>query len=293
MTFNDDVRSSGRVQRGGRGGMVAGGVGGLGLVGLVLFLLTGNTGFLDGGGGQAAPQQQQPQTSQTLDCTGEMANQDVECRMELSADALDQYWDAALPQQAGIEYSMPGFTVFSQSVNTGCGQASSAVGPFYCPPDASVFLDTNFFQVLETQLGAENAPLAQIYIVAHEWGHHIQNQTGAMGQANRQDTGPLSDGVRLELQADCYAGMFVGEAASTVDPDTGTTFLVPPTREEVQSALDAAAAVGDDHIQSQSGQVTNPESWTHGSSESRMNWFATGYEQGSMQACDTFATDDL
>ena len=139
----------------------------------------------------------------------------------------------------------------------------------------------------------ENAPLAQIYIVAHEWGHHIQNQTGAMGQANRQDTGPLSDGVRLELQADCYAGMFVGEAASTVDPDTGTTFLVPPTREEVQSALDAAAAVGDDHIQSQSGQVTNPESWTHGSSESRMNWFATGYEQGSMQACDTFATDDL
>lgn len=293
MTFNDDVRSSGRVQRRGRGGMVAGGVGGLGIVGIILFLLTGNAGFLgmDGGGGGGGAQQ--PQQAETLDCTGEMANNDVLCRMELSGDALDQYWNAALPQQGGIEYRQPGFVVFEQSVNTGCGNATSAVGPFYCPPDASVYLDTNFFQVLETQLGAENAPLAQIYIVAHEWGHHIQNQTGAMASANRQDTGPLSDGVRLELQADCYAGMFVGEAATTVDPDTGNTFIKEPTREQVQDALDAAAAVGDDHIQSQSGQVTNPESWTHGSSESRMNWFVTGYEQGSMQACDTFATDNL
>ena len=292
MTFNDDVRSSGRVERRGRGGMVAGGVGGLGLVGIVLFLLTGNSGFLglDGGGGGGGGA---PQPAQTMECTGAMANQDVNCRMELSGDALDQYWNAELSRQANIQYQMPGFVTFEQATNTACGQASSAVGPFYCPPDATVYLDTNFFQVLETQLGAQNAPLAQIYIVAHEWGHHIQNQTGAMERADRRNTGPLSDGVRLELQADCYAGMFVGEAATVVDPDVGTTFLEPPTRQQVQDALDAAAAVGDDHIQAQSGQVTNPESWTHGSSESRMNWFVTGYENGSMQACDTFATDNL
>lgn len=286
MTFNDNVRAdSSRVGRG-RGGAVAGGVGGLGIIGIILFLLTGNPGFLDGGGQQAAPA---PEQTTNYTCTGEMANEDTHCRLVLTADALDQYWNGALPQQAGIEYRAPEFHNFRNSTATGCGQATSAVGPFYCPADATVYLDENFFDVLETQLGARNAPLAQIYIVAHEWGHHIQNDVGYMERANRQDTGPDSDGVRLELQADCYAGMFIGNATTTTDPDTGETFLEPITNDQMNSALEAAAAVGDDHIQAQAGQVTNPESWTHGSSEQRVNWFATGYNERSMRACDTFA----
>ena len=114
-----------------------------------------------------------------------------------------------------------------------------------------------------------------------------------MDQADRQGTGADSDSVRVELQADCYAGMWAGDAASTVDPDTGVTYLEPITQEQLQNALAAAAAVGDDNIQEQSGGGVNPDSWTHGSSEQRERWFTTGYEQGTLEACDTFATDQL
>ncbi|WP_454777903.1 KPN_02809 family neutral zinc metallopeptidase [Georgenia muralis] len=293
MSFNKDVRAdTGRVRssRGGKGAAVGGG---LGLVALLIYMFTGVdlSGVLGGGGGE---QTQEEGTQDFSHCqSGEDANEFTDCRMIYTADALDQYWGAALPEQADIEYQMPGFELFENSVSTGCGNATSAVGPFYCPPDASVFLDMGFFDQLESQLGAENAPLAQMYIVAHEWGHHIQNQQGTMSTIDRQGTGPESDGVRLELQADCYAGMWVGQAATVVDPDSGATFLEPPTRDQVNDALDAAAAVGDDRIQAGAGQEVDPHTWTHGSAEQRQRWFVTGYEQGSMAACDTFATDQL
>ncbi len=291
MTFNDGVRGdAGRVRtsRGRRGMAIGGGLGGGGLIVVVLvMLLTGQdpAGLLGGGGGgDAGPGQDLSHCR-----TGADANAHTECRMVLTADALDVYWDGVMSEQTTGAYTPPGFTIFTDSVQTGCGAATSAVGPFYCPADSSVFLDLGFFDQLESQLGAQNAPLAQMYIVAHEWGHHTQHMLGTMESVDRQDTGPSGDAVRLELQADCYAGMFIGAAATTIDPDTGQAFLREPTADQVRTALDAAAAVGDDRIQESAGREVQPHTWTHGSAEQRTRWFTTGYREGRLQACDTFA----
>lgn len=293
MTFNEGVRADSRrvrSSRGGRGMAIGGGLGGGALlVAVVVMLLTGQDPSSLLPSGSPGQGQGQPGTDLSHCETGADANQHVECRMVLSADALDVYWDRTLPAQADLTYEMPGFELFTGSVTTGCGSASSAVGPFYCPTDSTVYLDLAFFDQLETQLGARNAPLAQMYIVGHEWGHHIQNQLGTMASADRSQTGVDSDGVRLELQADCYAGMFIGAAATTVDPDSGETFLRTPTQDEVRSALEAAAAVGDDRIQEGAGREVTPHTWTHGSAEQRMAWFSTGYEQDSIASCDAFA----
>ncbi|UNX56051.1 neutral zinc metallopeptidase [Georgenia sp. TF02-10] len=267
-----------------RGGAAVGG--GLGLVALVVYLFTGVD--LSGvAGGQPVA----PDTEDLGTCTAEEADTSVDCRMVLTAASLNDVWGAALPEQAQVAYTAPALQLFTEQVATGCGGATAAVGPFYCPPDQTVYLDTGFFDQLQSQLGAENAPLAQEYVVAHEYGHHVQNLLGTMASVDRQGTGPASGGVRLELQADCYAGLWVAAAASTPDPQTGRPLLVEPTRAEVQDALDAAAAVGDDRIQAGAGQQVTPETWTHGSAEQRMRWFAAGYEQGSVAACDTFAVD--
>lgn len=293
MTFNEGVRGDSRrvrTARGRRGMAIGGGLGGGALlVAVVVMLLTGQdpTSLLPTG--SPDPQHEQPGTDLSHCRTGTDANAHVECRMVLTADALDVYWDRALPAQADLGYEMPGFQLFTDSVATACGPATSAVGPFYCPADSTVYLDLDFFDQLESQLGAQNAPLAQMYIVGHEWGHHIQNQLGTMAAADRSTTGAQSDGVRLELQADCYAGMFIGAAATTVDPDSGETFLRPPTPDEVRSALDAAAAVGDDRIQQGAGHEVTPHTWTHGSAEQRTTWFTTGYQQNRLATCDTFA----
>ncbi|MHB1062992.1 MAG: neutral zinc metallopeptidase [Georgenia sp.] len=159
---------------------------------LVISLLTGQdlSGLL-GGGEPAGPAA--PVVGGFEHCrTGADANEFTDCRMLDTADALDVFWEPTLPEQAGIEYVMPGFEVFEGSVSTGCGSATSAVGPFHCPTDSNVYLDIGFFDQRETRLGAENAPLAQMYMVAHEWGHHIQNQQGTMATVDRQRTGPGS-----------------------------------------------------------------------------------------------------
>ena len=166
----------------------------------------------------------------------------------------------------------PQVVLFEQSVNTGCGQASSAVGPFYCPPDQTIYLDTSFFAQLEQQLGGSDESLAQLYIVGHEWGHHIQNITGGMDGLDLQTTGPDSDGVRLELQADCYAGAWIGDAEQQTD-ENGVRYFEPFTDQQIADALSAASAVGDDHIQETTSGQVQPETWTHGSSEQRQAWF--------------------
>ncbi|MGC5629677.1 KPN_02809 family neutral zinc metallopeptidase [Georgenia sp. Z1344] len=298
MTFRDSASGSGgsegvRRRGRGRGGAAAAGGGGLAVVALVIYLLTGQDlgGLMGGGGGGGGAA---PAEEETLgDCTGADANTDVDCRMVLTWGSLHDVWAVTLPEQADLEHRNPEFILFQDSVGTGCGNATSAVGPFYCPPDESAYIDTGFFDQLETQLGAENAPLAQMYILAHEYGHHVQNETGVMATANRTDTGPQSDGVRLELQADCYAGIWVNHASTVPQEETGEPMLVEPTTEEIQDALDAASAVGDDRIQSGAGQEVNPETWTHGSSEQRMHWFTVGYEGGTMQDCDTFAVGQI
>ncbi|MGO1341893.1 MAG: neutral zinc metallopeptidase, partial [Cellulosimicrobium funkei] len=143
------------------------------------------------------------------------------------------------------------------------------------------------------RFGANDGGLAEMYVVAHEFGHHIEQLTGAMDSADRQGTGPESDSVRIELMADCLAGMWAGHAATTVDPDTGVTFLAPITKQQLDDALSAASAVGDDRIQEAATGQVNPEGWTHGSSEQRQRWFTTGYEGGTLQDCDALSASTL
>ena len=283
MTFNDNANiDPSKVSRRGRTGLAIGGGGGLLVVGL--FILSQVLGVdLTGLAGGGQPQQGQDESLSECD-TGAEANASIDCRMAGAADSLDTYWATQVDG-----YASTNIVLFEGQVSTGCGTASSAVGPFYCPPDQTIYIDTAFFGQLTDRFGASGGSLAQMYVVAHEWGHHIQNIVGFMDGLDLQDTGPTSDAVRLEVQADCFAGAWVG-AASTIVDGQGVTFLEPVTDQQIQDALSAASAVGDDSIQEATqGQVT-PETWTHGSSEMRQRWFMTGYE-GGPNACDTFAVD--
>ena len=283
MTFNDNANiDPSKVSRRGRTGLAIGGGGGLLVVGL--FILSQVLGVdLTGLAGGGQPQQGQEESLSECD-TGAEANASIDCRMAGAADSLDTYWATQVDG-----YASTNIVLFEGQVSAGCGTASSAVGPFYCPPDQTIYIDTAFFGQLTDRFGASGGSLAQMYVVAHEWGHHIQNIVGFMDGLDLQDTGPTSDAVRLEVQADCFAGAWVG-AASTIVDGQGVTFLEPVTDQQIQDALSAASAVGDDSIQEATqGQVT-PETWTHGSSEMRQRWFMTGYE-GGPNACDTFAVD--
>lgn len=303
MTFqpNSDI-SGNRVRRAGsghavrNGGIALGGVGGLGVILVLLFnAFTGSSLGMESLGitGDQQAQYQPAGAEETLgEClTGADANEKIECRMQGTALSLDQYWGQELPQQAGIAYELPDFLLFEGRVSTGCGTAGSEVGPFYCPPDATVYIDTSFFSELTSRYGADQGPLAELYVVAHEFGHHIQNQLGTFAQADRSKTGPYSDQVRLELQADCYAGMWVKGASETRDAQ-GISYLMKPSQTDIASALSAAAAVGDDHIQETFTGEVQPHNWTHGSSEQRQRWFTTGLTQGSLSSCDTSSVAD-
>jgi predicted metalloprotease len=259
--------------------MTLGGGGGvIGVIVLLAFLFLGGGGGLGDLGalsGQAVGPGTASSELQTECRTGADANEREDCRIVGVINSVQAYWQKAL---RGYE---PTRTLFFDGViQTGCGAASPAVGPFYCPRDGFVYIDLGFFDQLESQLGARGGPLAEAYILAHEYGHHVQNLTGVLQNADR-DTGPQGGQVRVELQADCYAGLWVGNAL-----DTG--FVEDITRRDVADALDAAAAVGDDRIQEHTRGRVTPESWTHGSSEQRQSWFVRGIEGSGPQGCDTF-----
>lgn len=291
MTFNDNASLGGsKVRRRGRTTGLAVGGGGIGVVVLFLvsqFLGVDVTGLVGGGTGS-----DNSVIGDSSCQTGEDANENVSCRMDGAYVSLDDYWGAEAGK-IGVDYHAPGFVLFEQGVSTACGSASSATGPFYCPPDETIYIDTSFYDVLRERFGASGGPLAELYVVAHEWGHHIQQLSGAFAAADRSDTGPGSDGIRLELQADCFAGAWAAAASTTAD-ESGVPFLKPITQAQITDALNAASTVGDDNIQRSSGGEVEPESWTHGSSEQRQRWFSTGFDGGA-GACDTFApaTADL
>ena len=290
MSFNEGVQiDSGRASRGRGGGLAIGGGAG-GLVLLVLALVFGiNPADLTGGG--AGPPADAGQGFEQCR-TGADANEDVDCRIIATAESLDAVWEAELPA-TGVSYVQPELVIFTQQVSTGCGSATSAVGPFYCPVDQTVYLDSGFFDLLRERFGASGGPLAEEYVIAHEFGHHLQNQLGLLGRGQQDPSGAESGAVRVELMADCLAGVWAYHAANTPDPESGQPFLQPLTDADVSDALSAASAVGDDRIQESTQGQVNPEAWTHGSSEMRQRWFLAGYSSGATGDCDTFAVDDL
>jgi hypothetical protein len=282
----------------GRGRGVAVGGGGLGLVGLVVFVLIQVLGGGGGGGGGSAlgglgglgsgEQADNSELEQACDDSGD-ANTSVDCAVVADIESIQDFWTATL----GNDYAPTDTVFFSGQVQTSCGGASSGSGPFYCPADQLVYIDLTFFDQLQEQFGAQGGLFVNAYVIAHEYGHHVQNLLGTNRQVTPGETGPTSGTVRLELQADCYAGAWANHA-ETVPDDSGRPLIEEITQDDINRALDAAARIGDDFIQRElgSGRV-DQDAFSHGSSEQRQRWFMTGYETGDPAQCDTFGTDDL
>lgn len=267
---------------------VGGGLGGVVLLIVLLVVASQCSGLgLPGGSGEDST------SSSSLDDCPNQTELSQDCKINYSVNSIQAFWEDALPEQTGTDYTLAKTTLFSGSTASGCGRASSAMGPFYCPSDTRVYLDLTFFDdMLEGQLGAEGGDFAEAYVVAHEYGHHVQHILGTLDRAQSNQTGPTSPSVRVELQADCFAGVWAHHA-TTVEDASGEVFISDLTDEDIKLAIDAASAVGDDRIQQQTGGRINEEQWTHGSAEARVRWFMTGYEQGQVDACDTFATNAL
>jgi predicted metalloprotease len=224
--------------------------------------------------------------------TGADANKDLDCAIDLFTNSVQDFWADALPQQANKDYQVIQTVKYTGQTDSACGAAQSAMGPFYCPNDKKVYIEQSFMQdMLEGELGAKGGTFALGYVIAHEYGHHVEDQIGILGRLRTQQ-GPKSDSVRVELMADCLAGVWAKSASTTQDAN-GNVLIEDLTQDDIANAVDAAQAVGDDRIQKRSSGRVDQEAWTHGSSAQRVRWFQTGLQQGTISACNTFDADDL
>ena len=282
MTFNENANVGGNTarRRGGGIALAGGGITGIGaLAVLLLGLFTGGDfssllGPLAGGGGGG-------QESEVANCeTGADANRSDACRLAAASLNLDQYWAKNLEG-----YRQPQLIIVDQSTSTACGTASNATGPFYCPPEETVYVDPTFFAILREQFDATAGPLAQLYVLAHEYGHHVQNIGGIMEAYPDNGTGPDSNGVRTELQADCLAGAWVPMRGSRSTRTACRSCSRRPRRRSAMRWMPRPASATT--TSSASPAHPSTRAFTHGSSEQRQRWFQVGY-QGGYQACDTF-----
>lgn len=269
-----------------RRGMGSAGVGGLGIGGVVLALAGYFFFGIDPSTTLGVVEGVSPQTQQQEGVRGTPADEAGRF-VDVVAGNVDKVWSLKF-QEMGQAYRRPeSIVIYDRATGTGCGMGQSAMGPFYCPADRKVYLDLSFWQDLETKLGA-GGEAARAYVIAHEIGHHVQTLTGASDRARRMGAkGAESGSVRLELQADCYAGVWAANAAAV---SNGQVALEP---RDIEDGLRAAAAVGDDTLQRKSQGQVMPDGFTHGTSEQRMRWFRKGAEAGDPAACDTFRTDAL
>lgn len=269
MAFWDKISSRGHVEDR-RGFSPA--VGGIGITGVAFVLLVS---YLTGSNPvDLLSQLQTIPLENTVRVTDEFEGEDEYERFASQVlGSNNQMWQEQF-QQLNKNYTAPTLVLFRTATTSGCGTATSQVGPHYCPLDKTIYLDETFFDELTNRFGAQGGDVAEAYVIAHEVGHHVQNELGTI------DTLPQTQeaAIALELQADCFAGLWVHSIKNLGVLEPG----------EVMEAIDAAAAVGDDRIQEKVTGYVNPETWTHGSSAQRKQWFNTGYEQGTVASCDTF-----
>ena len=298
----EDTRgaSGGGLLPGGRGGQVALGGGGLGIIGGIVVVLLNVVSGGKGAGvtdilgqlGQGGQAQTADNTQISAECqTGSDANSKLDCAVVADIDSIQDFWAQELPT-LGKTYAPVPTVWFTGQASTGCGAASSAAGPFYCPADKKVYIDLTFYNELTTTFGAAGGLFVDAYVLAHEYGHHVQDLLGIEAKV-QPGTGATSGSVRLELQADCFAGVWANHA-STIPDASGQPLIEDITPDDINNALDTAGRIGDDYIQTQiEHQTFNPSTETHGTSAQRQRWFTAGYKSGDPGACDTFNASTL
>ena len=284
MKFGRGGGSRNIIDKRGQGGRIGSIGGGLGVGGVLVVLAIGYftgidvTPILNGGGSGSYSQSSEPRE---LTAEEQRAGEFVSQVLATTEDA----WGEIFPEQIGRPYDAPQLVLFSQLTQSACGGATAQTGPFYCPADERAYLDTDFFATLSQRLGAEG-DFASAYVIAHEVAHHVQNELGILPKVNAARQGASEREanaltVRLELQADCLSGVWANAVGGLLEPG------------DIEEALNAARSIGDDRLQRQAGRVPQPHTFTHGTSEQRARWFATGYESGEVASCDTFNANRL
>jgi uncharacterized protein len=298
LNENADIDTSQiQDQRGGGGG--GGGFGGLpipigggGIVGIVIFLLVAVLGGYFGVNKMTGSNSSGDNTSLNQKCSATDKLKQLDCRNALYVNSIQAFWAQAEPKYFNKTYQKASTVFFSNQVNTGCGAADSGTGPFYCPSDNKVYIDLTFYKLLADQLGAPGE-FAQPYVLAHEYGHHIQDLVGTEAKMRQLQSGASNTeknllSVKLELQADCYAGVWAKGATGT-SSSNGQKIFKSLTADDVQQGIQTAGQIGDDTLQKQAGKQINPAEFTHGTSADRQKWFSRGYTAGTPGNCDTFA----